>query len=292
MRHAKFSYDAVPSQCAWAIVLPTQPSIEQSLRGKFPRTCRSLDGPANQSPRCVERNGSGYLRRDTRKLQVRFRASSLADREFLDRKYENDKWKMQIYDKKSEMAKSGPGSFGRTECAKDSSRMLFAGQGIGLNSTEARVNLVIRGNSIVNCCNFRSGNFPEGRRAASRTDDTDRSQARSASGVWTFTEGHAGRFSPEGAASRREDTDRSQARSAWKRPSKEPSRRARYDRRSSSQRYFSAKSVSERRLIQHKYFKFRNLKFRVSKITNTRCLNRSSSQGQWGGRRSLHGTDC
>jgi hypothetical protein len=38
------------------------------------------------------------------------------------------------------------------------------------------------------------------------------------SGVWTFAEGHVGRFCPEveGAASRRVDTDRSLARSAWK----------------------------------------------------------------------------
>jgi hypothetical protein len=37
-------------------------------------------------------------------------------------------------------------------------------------------------------------------------------------GVWTFTEGHVGRFWPEteGAASRRDDTHRSLARSAWK----------------------------------------------------------------------------
>jgi hypothetical protein len=42
--------------------------------------------------------------------------------------------------------------------------------------------------------------------------------ARAATGVWTFTEGHVGRFGPEaeGAASRRDDTDRSQARSTWK----------------------------------------------------------------------------
>ena len=62
----------------------------------------------------------------------------------------------------------------------------------------------------------------------------DGSQVRSArTGVWTFTERHVGRFWPEaeGAASRRDDTDRSHARSAWKkRPSKEPSRRVRYDR--------------------------------------------------------------
>jgi hypothetical protein len=44
-------------------------------------------------------------------------------------------------------------------------------------------------------------------------------------------------------ASRRDDTDRSLARSAWKCPSEDPSRRVRYDRRGSSQRYFSSKCV-------------------------------------------------
>ena len=55
------------------------------------------------------------------------------------------------------------------------------------------------------------------------------------SGVGTFTEQKVTlrdfRPEAEGSASRRDDTDRSLARSTWKkRTSKEPSRRARYDR--------------------------------------------------------------